>query len=253
MKTIRYYNLYKEADCIVKIAEWMMFASAIIFLLNAFYPTVCRWDKWHYILNLNNIILIIVNALLVLVSWLNYTARGNKLAGCLDNAYNTVLAIEPPKSGYYDNDNVEDQDLKFALNVYESCFFSSTILSKQATKIIIKNLVIAILFLTAIVLEKSQFLMSILGLFIVIHYLRKLFVFMVVKHSLSETCNMFQTIFNSYKNGQELDFQAVILNASNYETAMVWLGTVLSNKIYSQCNTELTNEWMVKQQQIMRQ
>ena len=43
------------------------------------------------------------------------------------------------RPGYYDNSIVEDPDLRFALNAYECCFFSDTILEKQAIVILVKN------------------------------------------------------------------------------------------------------------------
>ena len=248
----KYYSYYTHAGRIAKVAGWMMYASAVIFLLNAFCPPAREWPYWHYILNLNTIILLVVNTALIVVSWLNFSARGNKLAGCIDNAYGTTLAQEPPKPEYYDNNNVYDSDLRFTLNVYESCYFSDAILGRQTIKIVIKNILIATCFLAAIVLENSHLVMSILGLFLVIHYLRKLFVFLVVKTSLSDICSKFQMILSEYKGGKELNMQAVVLNMSNYETAMVWLGTVLSGKIYSKYNSELTEEWKNKQKGFLR-
>ena len=235
-----------------KIAEVMMYASAAIFLLNALSLSVREWSYWHYILNLNTIILLVVNTALIVVSWLNFSARGNKLAGCIDNAYETALAQEPPKPEYYDNNNVTDSNLRFTLNVYESCYFSDAILGKQTINIVIKNTLIAVFFLVAIVLENSHPVTSILGLFMVNHYLRKLFVFLVVKTSLSDICGKFQMILSEYKSGKELNMQVVVLNLSNYETAMVWLGTVLSSKIYSKYNRELTEEWKNKQKGFLR-
>lgn len=249
---MNYYNYYIHAGRLAKIAEWLMYLSAVIFLLNAFCPTVRNWNYWHFAINLNTVLLLFINASLVLVSWLNFAARGNKLAGSIDNAYGTSLAQKSPKPEYYDNNNVKDSDLRFALNVYESCFFSESILSKQTLGIIVKDLLIVIVFLSAIVLENSHVVMTLFGLFIVIHYLRKLFVFLAVRSSLSETCKMFQMILTSYKKGMPLDMQAVILNLSNYETAMVWLGTVLSEKIYRKSNEELTKEWLSKQQRFLR-
>lgn len=248
----KYYGYYAHAERLSKIAEWMMYASAIIFLLNAFCPSVRAWENWHYFLNSNTILLFVINTILIVVSWLNFAARGNKLAGCIDNAYGTTLAQEPANAKYYDNNNVLNKDLKFALNVYESCYFSSVILGKQTIKIVFKNILIVVLFFTAIVLEYSQVVMSILGLFVVVHYLRKLFVFLVVKASLSETCSAYQSVFNTYKQSGKLDIQSVMLNMSNYETAMVWLGTVLSEEIYKNNNDELTKEWLAKQQNFLR-
>ena len=46
--------------------------------------------------------------------------------------------------------------------------------------------------------------------------------------------------------------QAVTLSMSNYETAMVWLGTVLNGKIYKEFNDELTKEWLEKQKGFLR-
>jgi hypothetical protein len=252
MSNSKYYNYYTHAGRIAKLAEWMMYASAVIFLLNAFSTTVRSWQYWHNVLNLNTFLLIVINMALIAVSWLNFAARGNKLAGCIDNAYDTTLAQEPANPKYYDNNNVLNSDLKFALNVYESCFFSDAILRKQTLQIIIKNMLIATLFFMAIVLEYSHVAMTILGLFVVIHFLRKLFVFLVVKNSLSEICGAYQSIFNNYKKNGILDMQAVTLSMSNYETAMVWLGTVLSGKIYKKFNNELTKEWLEKQKGFLR-
>ena len=248
----KYYSYYTYAGQIAKSAEWMMYVSAIIFLLNAFCPTVREWHYWHSVLNLNTILLLVINTALIVVSWLNFAARGNKLAGCIDNAYGTTLAQEPAKSDYYDNNNVLKPDLKFALNLYESCFFSDAILRKQTLQIVMKNMLIAALFFAAIVLENSHAVMTFLGLFVVIHFLRKLFVFLVVKTSLTETCSAYQVILNNYMQSGILDMKAVTLSMSNYETAMVWLGTVLSGKIYRKYNDELTSEWMEKQKGFLR-
>lgn len=252
MSTQRYYNYYAYAGLMAKGAEYVMCMSAVIFLLNAFCQAVRNWCYWHYVLNLNTILLLLVNAALIIVSWLNFAARGNKLAGSIDNAFGTALALVPPEPEYYDNNNIKASDLRFALNVYESCFFSEAILSKQTLRIIVKNLLIAVIFLTAIILENSHVVMSLLGLFLVVHYLRKLFVFSVVKSSLTDICNMFQMILTSYKKGMPLDMPAIVLNLSNYETAMVWLGTVLSGKIYNQINAQLTKDWQAKQQSFLR-
>lgn len=252
MSYSKYYSYYTYAGRIAKFAECMMYASAVIFLLNAFCPTVRSWQYWHNMLNLNTILLIVINTALIVVSWLNFAARSNKLAGCIDNAYGTTLAQEPADPKYYDNNNVLDANLKFALNVYESCFFSDTILHRQTLQILIKNLLIVALFFMAIVLENSRVVMTILGLFVVIHFIRKLFVFIIVKKSLSETCRDYQSIFNNYKKNGYLDMQAVTLNMSNYETAMVWLGTVLNGKIYKKINDDLTKEWLEKQKGFLR-
>lgn len=253
MSRAKYYSYYAHAERLSKIAEWLMYASAIIFLLNALCPSVRAWENWHYVLNSNAILLLVINTILIVVSWLNFAARGNKLAGCIDNAYGTTLAQEPANPKYYDNNNVANKDLKFALNVYESCYFSDAILGKQTLKIVIKNIIIAVVFFAAIVLEYSHVVMSILGLFVVVHYLRKLVVFLVVKTSLSGTCSAFQAVFNTYKQGGNLEMPSVMLNVSNYETAMVWLGTVLSGKIYRKYNEELTKEWLAKQKDFLRE
>ena len=252
MNTQRYYNYYIHAARLANGAEYAMYLSAIIFLLNAFCPNIRACNCWRFLLNFNTVLLLLINVSLIIVSWLNFAARANKLAGNIDNAYGTVLAQVSPKPEYYDNNNIKNQDLRFALNIYESCFFSEAILSKETLKIVIKNLLIVVIFLSAIILENSHVIMSLLGMFLVVFYLRKLFVFLVVKSSLTETCKMFQVILTSYKRGMPLDMQAVVLNLSNYETAMVWLGTVLSGKIYKQTNDQLTKDWLIKQQGFLR-
>lgn len=252
MNMQRFNNYYTHAGRIAKTAECFMYVSAIVLLLNAFYPAIRGLCWWKYVINANTILLFLINIGLMIVSWLNFVARGNKLAGCIDDAYGTSLAQEPAKTGYYDNNNVKNPDLRFALNVYESCFFSDTILGKQAVVILIKNIFIAVSFFVAIALEDGHIVMSILSLFIVIHYLRRLFVFIVVKTSLSGICDSFQSIFNTYKKTGQIDLQSVLLNVSNYETAMVWLSTVLSKKIYEKFNEELTNDWRTKQQGLVK-
>ena len=248
----KYYSYYTYAGRIAKTAEYLMYVSAIVFLLNAFCSTFRELSWWKFVINANTILLLVINLALMIVSWLNFVARGNKLAGCIDDAYGTSLAQEYAKSGYYDNSNIKNPDLRFALNVYESCFFSDNILGKQAIAILVKNILIVVSFFGAIAMENGHVVMSILGLFVVIHYLRKFFIFIVVKTSLSGTCTSFQSVFNSYKKTGQIDLQEVILNMSNYETAMVWLGTVLSNKIYEKYNEELTKEWCSKQQDLVK-
>lgn len=252
MSMSKYYSYYTHAGRISKTVECFMYLSAAVFLFNACCPTIREFSWWKYVINANTILLLFINIGLMIVSWLNFVARGNKLAGCIDDAYGTSYALEPARPGYYDNSIVEDPDLRFALNAYECCFFSDTILEKQAIVILVKNLLIAVLFCVAIALEYGHVVMTILGLFIVIHYLRKLFVFFVVKTSLSGICGSFQAIFNTYKKTGQIDLQDVMLNMSNYETAMVWLGTVLSKKIYEKYNEELTNDWLAKQQVLVR-
>ena len=91
MSTQRYNNYYIYASRLIKCAERMMYLSAVIFLLNAFWPEVGTWNYWHIVLNFNTILLLLINASFIFVSWLNFTARGNKLAGSIDNAYGTAL------------------------------------------------------------------------------------------------------------------------------------------------------------------
>lgn len=229
-----------------------MYISAVIILVNAFCDMSKEWRFWTIVLNVNTFILISISLMLVLVSWLNYSARGNKLAGCIDDAYGTCLALEPPSKGYYDNEKVKDKDLRFILNVYESCFFSVHILRKQTGSIIFKNLIIVVTVLLAIAFGQSSVAITILGLFIVVHYMRRMWVTIIVRRSLAEICNTFQTLLNNYKQGNTLDLKALLLNVSNYETAMVWLGTVLSKRVYTKYNKQLTQEWKEKQVSLLR-
>lgn len=65
-----------------------------------------------------------------------YQAENGRRRGAIENAFHTKLT--PMRTeGYYNND-AGDSETKYALNLYESCYFTEAILKKMLPRIIAK-------------------------------------------------------------------------------------------------------------------
>lgn len=171
-----------------------------------------------------------------------YSAENGRRKGAIENSFSVSLTSKETQ-GYYNNEAV-DPEVKYILNLYESCYFTEAILKKMLPGIIAKiavaiiALVILMLcFDPAIVVIWTQGIFSTCILFSSVGSI-------VCYFRLNRIKEIFygEFVIRQY-NGKGADSVILKANALEYEAVKAHYKIRLNSNIYNESNEELSREW----------
>ena len=171
-----------------------------------------------------------------------YQAENGRRKGAVENAFRAKLTPKRTE-GYYNND-ASDSETKYALNLYESCYFTEAILKEMLpwaiTKIALAAIALAVLmfcFDPAVVAILAQGIFSTCVLFgctgNIVCYTR-------VKR-LNEI--FFDVFVTRQYNGNSIDAITLKSTVLEYEAVKAHYKVRLSSRIFSKNNVQLSQEW----------
>ena len=213
-------------------------------LLN-YYSEVKMVNSIHTILNYIYILLSVIYYILdIYTETFLYPATARKRRmGFIDNSLGSKFLNKNVK-GYYTNDNLQYGPHKMLVNCWENCFFTLNIAKGMIAKIVIKNSILFIGFITVayfgirdnfIAISIVQILLSTLFLTEFIHHIN----FITKLEQLHER---FIDIITKKMDSNETLQQAVLLFL-DYETTLAYNKASLSDSVYEKLNERLSKEW----------
>lgn len=222
------------------VAETVLFALTVVLNLAA---TVAPNDI-SFCLNIAIAISAFTYSAIYMIDDLHvwYQAENGRRKGAIENAFHTKLT--PMRTeGYYNND-AGDSETKYALNLYESCYFTETILKKMLPGIIVKIALSAIAltvfmfcFDPAVVVILAQGIFSTCVLFgctgSIVCYTR-------VKR-LNEI--FFDIFVTRQYDGSGIDAIKLKSTALEYEAVKAHYKIRLSSRVFNKLNDQLSRKW----------
>lgn len=234
-----YSSAYKAAMRL-GMAETILFALTIVLNLAA---TTVPNDISFY-LNIVIAILSFTYSALYMIddfyAW--YQAESGRRRGAIEDAFRAKLTLKRTE-GYYNND-VNDSEMRYALNLYESCYFTEAILKKMLpgviAKIALTAIALAVLmfcFNPAVVVILAQGVFSTCVLFgctgAIVCYSRG--------KRLSEI--FFGVFVTRQYDGTGADAIALKSATLEYEAVKAHYKVRLSTRIFNKNNAQLSRKW----------
>lgn len=243
------FSLYKTIGIIKTFGKamfWVIFALSFCPILA---NKIVELKQLEDVVNIANIVLIILFFIqeIVVESILIPMAESRRRNDFMDNSFGSRYS--PNNSvGYFDNDSVVHGKYKAAVNLFQNCFFTYSLL-KIATpgRAIVPGLVfVVVAILACLGFNKVPFALSVLQILFstnVLGSLIKHFVLLIQIGYIQENwISLFQRAdFIPTNTSYEND---ILRNWLQYETLISRLPADISDRIFNKHNANLTTEWL---------
>jgi hypothetical protein len=173
------------------------------------------------------------------------TARLRRI-NFLDNSFGTKL-LGKDSQYYFDNDSVSHGPYKMMVNCFENCFFTLKISKAMTLRLSIKNVLFMTFFIVA---ARFGIINDSVGLPILQIFLSSLFLTELIHHinfivKLGNLLEKFKETFGDLKDNspRENDLVNPIRLLLDYESALAYNKSGLSDKVYERVREKLTIEW----------
>lgn len=242
------YNLYKIIGTLSTVAQWTFWSILIFSTVPVIFYDFCdKYNLLHFINILNIIgisIYFVIEIIIDLI--LMPMADSRRRDDLIDNSFGS--SFSPNSSiGYYDNDEINMGIYKVAVNLFENCFFTYSLVKVMTSrKIIIPTItLIAVGVFAYIGFKEVPIALTILQVLFSGNILGSLIKHLILINRLSSIQDSWISLF------QNEDFQA---NHSNYQTHIYryWLqyealhskiNAGVPDKVFNKLNPSLTQDW----------
>lgn len=171
-----------------------------------------------------------------------YSAENGRRKGAIENSFSVSLTSKETQ-GYYNNEAM-NPEIKYILDLYESCYFSEAILKKMLPRVVIK-IAVAITALTilmfcldpTIAVVWTQGIFSTCVLFNCVGSIVCYFKFKQINEI------FFSTFVTRQYNGKGTDSAILKANALEYEAVKAHYKIRLNSNIFKEDNEKLSQEW----------
>lgn len=220
----------------------------IMFCLNVILSLVLLFDVKNAkdIITILQILLSLIFVILMIINecWLWYDAERARRKGNIQNAFNINLQQLQTK-GYYNN-NISPSLLKYAVNTFESNFFSKELASKMLIPKITGCIISVIIFIFSVRYVENNELLSIISQAIFSSYFlfdtAVLIAYTIrLKYWYDEAYN--QLITTGIKDKQQLKW--LLYYIVEYECVKAHFKVKIDKKIFKKYNLILSDEWEV--------
>jgi nitrate reductase NapE component len=239
------YKIKGNLENINKIIFWLTLVLSILPILS---KTLCYDYGFIDIINIFNIIGIAVFFIIdILNEYILLPLADNKRRDdFIDNSFGSKFSIKS-SIDYYDNQEVEKGIYKAAVNQFENCFFTYSLVKiSTVSKIVVPTVMLIIMSIIAYYgFSEVPFALTILQSFFSANILGDLIKHLILLNRLATIQDSWLQLFQNVKFKQEIDsFEPHILRYwLQYETLHSKINANISNNIFDKNNASLTEEW----------
>lgn len=239
-------NTFDNAKLLSKYANIILFLSTFLIVLSFIVSSFSENNsKLITIIDSINCLLIIAYAVFeYLINNTFFEASIHRRCDFIDNSFNTSYS-EENSSQYYSNDDLTSGIYKMAVNGFENVFFTYNISKLMLNGIWIKNIIIALIFISLGILGYNNTLILFIQLSLPV---------ILVSQSIRHTAfvNRINRVYENYRrlfqdlrsyDSSDQKIPEMILNVIEYETTLSWGEVLLDSKLYNKMNSELSKKW----------
>jgi|694.fasta_scaffold01664_4 hypothetical protein len=241
-------NLFKKINTLTKISNFLFWVIFLLTILQL--PVKSFYDITEYIdlMNIINIISIcFLFTLDIIIEFVLIPLANNKrIDDFLDNSLGSNFS-QKNSINYYDNDKIKIGLYKVAVNLFENCYFTKSLLCKSyIDKIIIPILFIIVLIISTYAgFKNNPFGLTILQTLLSINILGNLIKYLILVIKLNTIEDNLNSLF------QNINFKTNLMEYEiyiyrywlKYETLISKINPDISTKTFAKSNTILTKEW----------
>ncbi len=242
------YELFKIMDNLSKLGRYTFWGVLILSIIPFIFNDFCVKNNLINIVNISNIIGIslffgteLINELVIIPR-----ADNKRRDDFIDNSFGSKFSINS-SNGYYDNDEINKGLYKAAVNLFENCFFTYSLVK---ITIFHKSIVAIIMIVIIIVLafygfKEVSFILNILQAFFSVNILGLFLKNLALFKELTSIQDNWILLFQQTDiKTNTLKYQANIYKYwLEYETLHSRINARISNKIFTKHNTILTENW----------
>jgi hypothetical protein len=243
------YNLYKV---IGKIKVWTDFIFWLIFFLSIIPAGLKLLNlSWPVddLINVINIAAILIFFILdIIVDYIFIPqAEQKRRDDFIDNSFNSKFAVNNSIQ-YFDNDEINYGLYKAAVNLFQNCFFTYSLI-KLATpkKVIVPTVILLIIWVSAYFgFKEVPFFLSLLQLLFSANILGNLIRHLIMQNRLSVIYDGWVVLFQypDFDNMSVKYNNDIVRNWLRYETLLTKIPANISDKFFNKHNPRLTQDWM---------
>ncbi|WP_067142566.1 hypothetical protein [Oceanivirga salmonicida] len=176
---------------------------------------------------------------------LYYKAEEIKIKNLIRKSFKKI-----DEDDYYDNNDIEEGNIKLFNNVFESVFFTKTLIEKDRKNIkknIVLIILLTILFIIILIDGISKVLCT--ATIFLLEEIIKFYFSYNMGEKLEETFDDFVELSEDIKNNsisnKEIDIR-IIMHTIKYEKILSHYRVMPDTKLFKKYNEELTREWIKK-------
>ncbi len=232
-------KLYKTSNVFEKICSFLFYLNIVVSIINLF---ICKEVNSYC-----TILLIIIALLYMLLSVINdsffwYSAENERRKNPIQKAFGIVLS-EYDTEGYYNN-NLKDPELSYAVNLFESLFYTKEISNRMIAKSCVKSfLAIVVLIISCRFTINDELLLIISQTAFSTVLIEETFRLFVFTYRIRE---LFESFYREFvTTGITHKSQRVLLRSYclEYECIKAHYKIRINESLYNKLNSELSEKW----------
>ncbi len=240
--------LFNKINTLTKISNFLFWTIFLLTILPLLIESVFDISKYIDLLNIINIILIcFLFSLDIIIDYVLIPIANNKrIDDFIDNSLGSNFS-KKNSINYYNNDKINFGLYKVAVNLFENCFFSKSLLGKSyINKMILPIIFIIVLLFSAYTgFKNNPFSLTILQTLLSVNILGNLikYIILIIKLNSIED-NLVSLFQNKNFKANLMEYEPCIYRYwLQYETLISKINPDISTKIFEKSNAILTKEW----------
>lgn len=242
------YNLFRTINRLASVSQFVFWSVLVFSIVPVVFKEFCEAQNLINLINIFNIIGISLFFILEVISdyILIPQADSKRRDDFIDNSFGSIFS--PNNSvGYYDNDEVNKGLYKAAVNLFENCFFTYSLVKVTTTKKIVSP-AIMLLFMVAFAyygFKEVPFALSVLQALFSANILGLLIKHLILLNRLTTMQDSWIALFQheDIKSNTHKYQTSVYRYWLQYETLHSKINAGIPEKIYNKNNPSLTEEW----------
>jgi hypothetical protein len=241
-------DIYKIKVTLDNINRFVFWLTLLLSILPIAFQNSCQLYRYSDLINIINIIAIILFFIIeILNEYILLPLADNKRRDdFIDNSFGSRFSIKS-SIDYYDNQEVEKGIYKAAVNQFENCFFTYSLVKiASISKIIIPTLMLIVMSIIAYYgFSQVPFALTILQSFFSANIMGNLVKHLILMNRLSAIQDSWLQLFQNVNLSQEVSsYQPHILRYwLQYETLHSKINADISTRLFNENNEKLTRDW----------
>lgn len=241
-------DIFNKINILTKISSFLFWTIFILTFFPLLLESIVDISMYIDLLNIINIISIcFLFSLDIIIEYVLIPIANNKrIDDFIDNSLGSNFS-QKNSIGYYDNENTDYGLYKVAVNLFQNCFFTKSLLSKSyINKIVLPIIFIIILiFSTYTGFKNNPFTLTILQTLLSVNVLGNLIKYLILLIKLNSIVDNLNSLFqnNNFK-ANLIQYESHIYRYwLKYETLISKINPDISSNTFEKLNTPLTKEW----------
>lgn len=194
----------------------------------------------------NLIALVVYHIILFIIEFsLVPVAEKKRRSDMFDNAFGTKLNFKESE-GYFTNDSTPKGTKKLAVNLFQNCFWSSSISKKMIGPVILKTVVVSVVILVLAFwgFKNVILVIPVLQIFFSVFVLKGMIKLILFSRECDRILEELKELFDNQDNYPHAKFLGRVIKAYNdYETNIARSMVQLNSKVFKRMNDTLETEW----------